>query len=356
MSRHSTRAIESQIKQIDELFRTHNDPHYVTIVDVKKDKNCDFHKNSPSRRESVDVGSKNVSRRGSTVSNLDKRRSFCSTDKLNMDKERYQKSRNSIASFTELVNRNILNDENGNYRGQMRRESMPVIDTNGRRTSLDTWNNRLFKGMEHPSNFPNMLRSPSANNKMVDINRRASSSWNVNHYHNYTNEENGNKAATNLDRKQSMSTSEKIFKRDYTQSPEPGNNSNGKGKELHSILKHNKRDIQQSQQKPTTGDDELKEIIKRLSFDYIENEMSQNGHRMDIDLLSNSDSSSGGGNGRISTSTKLTPRRISIDSLESSSRRSSRRFSDFSVNSDDLGTFKSRFNKALMEVRDVCFL
>lgn len=347
MSRHSNRVIESQIKKIDEIFRTHNEPHYVTVVDVKKDKNCDFHGKTPSRRGSVDVGgTKNLSRRGSMASNLESRRSYCSTDKLNTEKEKYQKSRNSIASFTELINRNIINDENGMYRNQMRRESMPVIDTNnGKKNSLDTWNSRLFKGMEHPSSFPNMLRSTGNANgtKAVDMSRRASSNWNVNHFHNYVSEEN----KTNLDRKQSMSTSEKIFKRDYTQSPEPR-----KGKELHSILKHNKRDLQQQQDKihTTAGDDELKEIIKRLSFDYIENEMSQNGNKMDIDLLSNSDSSSGG-NGRILTSTKLTPRRISIDSLESSSRRSSRRFSDFSVNSDDLGTFKTRLNKASIEVR-----
>lgn len=345
MSRHNNRAIESQIKQIDEIFRTHNEPHIVTIVDVKKDKNCDFHGKSPSRRGSVDVnGTRSLSRKGSMASNLDTRRSFCSTDKLNVEKEKYQKSRNSIASFTELINRNLINDENGTYRSQMRRESMPVIDTNGRKNPLDTWNSRLFKGMEHPSKFPNMLRSTNTNGvKNVDMSRRASSNWNVNHFHNYASEENNK---TNLDRKQSMSVSEKIFKRDYTQSPEPQ-----KGKELHSILKHNKRDIQSQPQQQkthtTTGDDELKEIIKRLSFEYIENEMSQNGNnRMDIDLLSNSDSSSGG-NGRILTSTKLTPRRISIDSLDSSSRRSSRRFSDFSVNSDDLGTYKARTtNKA----------
>lgn len=348
MSRHSNRVIESQIKKIDEIFRTHNDPHYVTIVDVKKDKNCDFHGKSPSRRGSVDIGgTKNLSRRGSMASNLESRRSYCSTDKLNAEKEKYQKSRNSIASFTELINRNIINDENGMYRNQMRRESMPVIDTNGKKNhSLDTWNSRLFKGMEHPSSFPNMLRSTNANGTKAAVDtttRRASSNWNVNHFHNYASELN----KTNLDRKQSMSTSEKIFKRDYTQSPEPR-----KGKELHSILKHNKKDQQQPEKIQTTaGDDELKEIIKRLSFDYIESEMSQNGNKMDIDLLSNSDSSSGG-NGRILTSTKLTPRRISIDSLESSSRRSSRRFSDFSVNSDDLGTFKTRLNKAAsLEVR-----
>lgn len=350
MSRHSNRAVESQIKQIDEIFRTHanNDPHYVTIVDVKKDKNCDFHGKSPSRRGSVDIGTKSLSRKGSIASNLESRRSFSSTDRLNAEKEKYQKSRNSIASFTELINRNLINDENGMYRNQMRRESMPVIDTNGRKNPLDTWNTRLFKGMEHPSNFPNMLRSTNVNgNKNIDTTRRTSSNWNVNHFHHYASEDNNK---TNLDRKQSMSVSEKIFKRDYTQSPEPR-----KGKELHSILKHNKRDVQQPQQQQKTqisaaGDEELKEIIKRLSFDYIENEMSQNGNKMDIDLLSNSDSSSGG-NGRILTSTKLTPRRISIDSLESSSRRSSRRFSDFSVNSDDLGTFKSRLNKASIEVR-----
>lgn len=343
-SRHSNRVIESQIKQIDEIFRTHsnNEPHVITLVDIKKDKKCDFHGMLPSsRRGSIDVNNTNarsLSRKGSIASNLESRKSFCSSDKLNAaaaERFKNKNSRNSIASFTELIDRNnLLSDENGRYNGtngrsQMRRESMPIIDTNGKKHNpLDTWNSRLFKGMEHPSKFPNMLRSTITvnNNNGVknggDMSRRASSNWNVNHYHKYSD------ANTNLDRKQSASVSDKIFKRDYTQSPEPK-------KELHSILKHKKSD-----------EDELKEIIKRLSFDYIENEMTQNGNKMDVDLLSNSDSSSG--NGRILTSTKLTPRRISIDSLESSSRRSSRRFSDFSVNSDDLSMPKTR--KSLVQV------
>ncbi|KAG5678997.1 hypothetical protein PVAND_008606 [Polypedilum vanderplanki] len=324
MSRHTNRAIESQVRQIDEIFRTHSNteqPHVVTIVDIKKDKLCDFHGKSSSpasRRES----SVNLSRKSSNAS------TFCSTDKLNAAAAK-KNSRNSISSFTELIDRNLIPDENGNGRNAMRRESMPIIDSNGRRNNpLDTWNSRLFKGMEHPSKFPNMLRSTTSinGNNVPDMSRRASSNWNVNHFHNYS-KENGSKH-TNLDRKQSASVSEKIFKRDYTQSPEPK-------KELHSILKH---------KKSTADDDELKEIIKRLSFDYIESEMARNGHKMDVDLLSNSDSSSGGGNGRNFTTNKSTPRRISIDSLESSSRRSSRRFSDFSVNSDDLTSLKTRAN------------
>jgi hypothetical protein len=365
MSRHSKNLIESQLKQIDEIFRTHsnNEPHVVTIVDVKKDKSCDFHGKAPSlsRRGSVDItkSANNInsngfnSRKGSisstsnNASNFDSKRSFCSTEKLN-EKLHNKKGRNSIASFTELVNRNLILDDHERY--QMRRESMPVLDVKRSSSStLDTWNKKLFKGMEHPSNFPSTLRSSklNGNKSQHDTSRRASSNWNVNHFHNYTN--NGTK--TNLDRKHSISVSEKIFKRDYAHStsPEPK-------KELHSILKHNGSNNTNNNNhngsshnvnKRATVEDDLKEIIKRLSFDYIEKEMSQNGHKIDVDLLSNSDSSSGD-NGR--TSTKLTPRRISIDSLESSSRRSSRRFSDFSVNSDDLVMFKSRANKTPVQV------
>lgn len=343
MSRRSSRVLETQLKQIDAIFRAHSaDPPAVIVLDVKKDRNCDIHGICESRRGSND-SAKNLSRKGSTASTIDasKRNSYCSTEKLNENFRKKNNNRNSIASFTELVERSVTpNGNNGYHRASIerelsrpRRESMPIIDNmkspNGKKNPLDTWNTRLFKGMDHPSNFPNTLRSSSQslNGKNGDTtSRRASSSWNVNHFHNY----NGN---TNLDKKLSLSTSEKIFKRDYANgstgsSPEPK-------KELHSILKHKKPD-----------EDDLKEIIKRLSFDYIEKEMSQNGgNKVEVDLLSNSDSSSGGTGRRTPlTSLKAAPRRISIDSLDS--RRGSRRLSDFSSTSgdDDTVTLRNRLN------------
>lgn len=331
MSRRNSRAIDTQLRQIDAIFRAHEEPHVVTIVNIKKDKNCDFHRNSPSRRGSADIINDS---RGRSMSPSTETKPFCSTEKIN-EKMHKKNSRNSIASFTELINRNDIKSvdrvDHAAAPITKRRDSMPIVEvTNGgvKKAPLDTWNKRLFKGMEHPSNFPNMLRSSQSHTKVgnYDNSRRGSSNWNVNHFHNYT-----NGSSSNLDRKQSLSTSDKIFRRDYTNgssnasSPEPK-------KELHSILKHNNNNGKKNN---LDSEDELKEIIKRLSFDYIKEEMSRNGNnRMDIDLLSNSDSSSGG-TGRILTSTKLAPRRISIDSLDSSSRRSSRRYSDFSVNSDD---------------------
>lgn len=348
MSRRNSRVIETQLKQIDAIFRAQSaDPPVIKVLEVKKDKNCDIHGVSTSRRGSFD-SAKNLSRKGSNASNAEsKQSSFCSTEKLNENFRK--KNRNSITSFTELVERSVTPNGNGFKRDSMdretfnrpRRESMPIIDStkplNGKKNSLDTWNSRLFKGMDHPSNFPNMLRSSSQNLNVKNTgdmpSRRSSSSWNVNHFHNY----NGN---TNLDKKQSLSTSERIFKRDYA------NGSNGSSpepkKELHSILKHKKPD-----------EEDLKEIIKRLSFDYIEKEMSQNESKIDVDLLSNSDSSSGG-TGRRTPITSLKPalRRISIDSLDS--RRSSRRLSDFSSNGDDAEddvlTFRHRFKKSSDEV------
>lgn len=345
MSRRNSRVIETQLKQIDAIFRAHStDPPVIKLLEVTKDKNCDIHGVCTSRRGSFD-STKNLSRKGSNASNVDsKRNSFCSTEKLNENFRK--KNRNSITSFTELVERSVTPNGNSFKRDSIdretfnrpRRESMPIIDnvkfSNGKKNSLDTWNSRLFKGMDHPSNFPNMLRSSSQSLNVKNAgdvtSRRSSSSWNVNHFHNY----NGN---TNLDKKQSLSTSEKIFKRDYangsnSSSPEPK-------KELHSILKNKKPD-----------EDDLKEIIKRLSFDYIEKEMSQNGNKIDVDVLSNSDSSSG--TGRRTPVTSLKQRRISIDSLDS--RRSSRRLSDFSLNGDDADddilALKNRFKKSSAEV------
>lgn len=347
MSRRSSRVLDRQLKQIDAIFRAHSeDPPVITVLEVKKDKKCDIHGICTLRRDSVD-SAKNLSRKGSSASTIDatKRNSYCSTEKLN---ENYRnKNRNSIASFTELVERSVTPNGSTFNRSAMerelanrpRRESMPIIDnvkpSNGKKSPLDTWNTRLFKGMEHPSNFPNMLRSSSQSlngkNGADTAERRASASWNVNHFHNYNGKANG----TNLDKKLSLSTSEKIFKRDYANgsagsSPEPK-------KELHSILKHKKSD-----------EDALKEIIKRLSFDYIEKEM--NDSKMDVDLLSNSDSSSGGTGRRTPlTSIKAAPRRISIDSLDS--RRGSRRSSDFSMNGDDdIVMLKNRLNRSSAQV------
>lgn len=351
MSRRNSRVVETQLKQIDAIFRAHSvDPPAITVLEVKKDKKCDVH---AVRRGSTD-STKNLSRKGSTASTIEgKRNSYCSTEKLNENFRK--KNRNSIASFTELVERSVT--PNGFNRDAMerelfnrpRRESMPIIDNNlkpnGKKNSLDTWNSRLFKGMEHPSNFPNMLRSSSQslngkNGGDMNNGRRASSSWNVNHFHNY----NGNTNETNLDKKQSQSTSDKLFKRDYANgsSGSAGSSPEPKKEVLHSILKQKKSD-----------EDDLKEIIKRLSFDYIEKEMSRNDNKMDVDLLSNSDSSSGGtGRSRTPiTSIKAAPRRISIDSLDS--RRSSRRLSDFSMNGDDdddIVTLKNRLNRTSLQV------
>lgn len=355
MSRRNSRVIDTQLKQIDAIFRAHSaDPPVIKLLEVKKDKNCDIHGVCTSRRGSTD-STKNLSRKGSNASNGGtngelKSTPYCSTDRLNENFRK--KNRNSIASFTELVERSVTPNGLGIKREALdremlnrpRRESMPIIDNTkrpvGKKNSSDTWNSKLFKGMEHPSKFPNMLRSStqSLNGKdTVDYHSpKSSSSWNVNHFHNYNGKANG----TNLDKKQSMSISDKIFKRDYANggasstgsSPEPK-------KELHSILKHKKHD-----------EDDLKEIIKRLSFDYIEKEMSQNGAKMDIDLLSNSDSSSGGGAGRRTPVTfKVDSRRMSIDSLDSS-RRVSRRLSDFSSvddeADDDVVTLKNRLNRS----------
>lgn len=339
MSRRNSRVIESQLKQIDEMFRINeNSESVIKVIDIKKDKNCDVH--GLSRRGSTDSTKSNLIRRASTASNVDvtKRNSISGTDYLNKNAALYRKrNRNSISSITDLVHRSVT--PNGRSESidrelfsRPRRDSAPIIHDNSRtkRNVLDTWNSRLFKGMEHPSNFPSMLRSSTSTLNIVPLNkghnndkgtmmsRRASSSWNVNHFHNY----NGN----NLNKELSKSTSDKIFKRDFTN----GNKSNSispepkKGFQPTSILKHKKHE------------DDLKEIIKRLSFEYIEKEHNTdcalNGHKVDSDLLSNSDSSSG--TPAVTFVPKLSlPRRISIDSLDS--RRSSRRFSDFSINGDD---------------------
>ena len=336
----NSRVIENQLKKIDEIFLAHSaDLPIIKILEFKTDKNCDVHGYPiiSSRRESID-SVKSVSRKGSSASNPDKKNSlFCSTERLNENFRK--KNRNSITSFTELVERNVTPIKREALDRELysrpRRGSMPIIDdvkpSNGKKSSLDSWNSKLFKGMEHPSNFPNMLRSSSQNLNAkngceVHGGRRSSSSWNVNHFHNYPE----NSSENTSDRRQSM---HRYSISSTGSSPEPK-------KELHSILKQKKND-----------EDDLKEIIKRLSFDYSEKEVCQNATKSDTELLSNSDSSSATGHRTPITTLKVTPRRVSIDSLDS--RRGSRRLSDFSSfdeADDDIVSPNKRFIKSSNQV------
>lgn len=339
--RHSRMLIESQVRQIDDIFRANSGNECcVTVLECKTDKNCYIHGvNGVNRRGS------SVSRRGSTASTYDpsKRNSYCGTpDSIN----RKKMNRNSIASFTELVHRP---NDNGFRRESVerdifqkyRRDSAPVMESSikSKKSAIDNWNSRLFKGMEHPSNFPNMLRSSSSTNQInsiqtkqydkLSLSRRSSSQWSVN-----------SSNSSNLDKKVSVSTSDKLYKRDYTlaDSKEKINGiTNGVKKETPpptSILK-----------KKT--EDDLKEIIKRLSFDYIESEVRNGRKSVESDRFSDVS----GSRSKSPSSTK-TPRRVSIDSLDS--RRSSRRYSDFSINGDedidDHVLFKNRNNSKQSQV------
>lgn len=336
MSRRNSRVIDAQHKQIEELFRANANPESIAVVEVTTDKNCNVH--GDSRRESFD------SRRSSVVSNhekREKRQSFCSTDTLNSMAAK--KNRNSIGSFTDLVQRHpgftretasVERDIFSKYR-----ESVPSLETSKSkiRRGSDTFSSRLFKGMEHPSNFPQMLRSSQSINQLnsmpikndksekITLSRRSSSNLNVSN-----GQTNGN--AT---KRISISSIDKMGKRDYSLNNDANNNLTKKEFHPTSILK----------KRP---EDDLKEIIKRLSFDYIEKSVlngespgfdSVDSKMPEIDVLSISGSSSGGKSSTTplaSTPVTKTPRRISIDSLASlDSRRSSRRFSDFSINGDD---------------------
>lgn len=312
MSRRNSRMIaESQLRQIDEIFRVNSDAEpYVKLLEIHRDKNCNVH--GVNRR-----GSAGLSRKSSMASNyeVNKRNSFCSSDSLNKNKA----NRNSIGSFTELIHR----PSNNGFRKESieqdifqkyRRGSTPTSQANRtKRYSLDTFNSKLFKGLEHPSNFPTMLRSSTSSTQLntspaknesekFSASRRSSSQWSVN-----------SSNSSNLDKK----LPDRNFKRDFT-SPtvELKNNK----KEPISILK--KR-----------NEDDLKEIMKRLSFDYIEDEVRNGRKSVESDLFSDiTKSSEHSSHSPRATPTKL-PRRVSIDSLES--RRSSRCFSDFSINGDD---------------------
>ena len=99
MSRRNSRVIESQLKQIDELFRINeNSESVIKVIDIKKDKNCDVH--GLSRRGSTDSCKSTVVRRGSTASNVDvtKRNSICGYDSLNKNAALRKRNRNSYLS------------------------------------------------------------------------------------------------------------------------------------------------------------------------------------------------------------------------------------------------------------------
>lgn len=173
-------------------------------------------------------------------------------------------NRNSIAHFGDL-----------NYSGasrlnpDRRRDSLPVL-------------NKPVKPMEHPSDFPSMLRTTSVST--VDLRRKPSVTT----------------------RSSSINKRSSLNLEDHHHIHNPFTTSTGK---LHSILKN--KASSPSKDSETSSDQDLCDLTKRLSFDsgIVKQPLLNRRNSNDSSYSSYS-------------------RRISIDSLDA--RRNSRRFSDVS--------------------------
>lgn len=301
MSHLSHNRLRQQLKDIDSLFRTNSPVKEVEIIYNELDKNCDVHSSmeNGSRRKSLEsVRSKSRNSRCGSLSlseSFDERREsfpeYLQHYSLIEDHEC-----NNNKSLSDILESTVISSSPRNNKLRHRSEDRDVITNRAnnakKRTSeprdwhksssistsnISTIQSSKKNSIDHPSKFPDMLRSTS----QKDISRRSSWSYLPN---------SSRKASLPLNNKQLNSSVNSL-----------------------SSLKTEPR--------------------FRLNFPSSHHQQRRDSH---------SDSSSSSGVQKLSK-----PRKISIDSLNSSSRRSSRKISDFGL-SDDENRFRFNFQHETM--------
>lgn len=273
---HRSCGVDKQLRKIDEIFMNQKE-NEVRIIESRTSRNCSVH--GSHRRGSVcSVAVAPVKKRdwvvGSSMADL-RRPSYGSIYNVGREEEMAKRkvrlaNRNSIAHFGDL-NYSVTG---GRLNPDRRRDSLPVL-------------NKPLKPMEHPSDFPSMLRTTSVST--VDLRRKPSIST---------------RRPSAINAKRSSLNLEDHHPTIHN----PFTTSTGK---LHSILKN--KASSPSKDSETSSDQDLCDLTKRLSFD---------SGIVKQPLLSNRR------NSNDSSSYSSYSRRISIDSLDA--RRNSRRFSDVS--------------------------
>jgi hypothetical protein len=298
MSQNSYGRVRQQLKDIDSLFRTNSPVKEVEIIYNEKDKNCDVHSINGNRRKSTDSVKSMSRRRGSMSSTLfgnERRDSFPEF----LEKYSIIENDEYIGSYDASSFADILESKISSSPRHKSVEREDISRANNKKTTSDikNWNKRSSistsnvnniksKSIDHPSKFPDMLRSTSTN----DISRR--SSWSN---------------LPNTNRKASL----------------PLNN------------KHSNYSLSslKSPESPSPSPSKFKLNLNNRRDSYSDSSNSSNGLRNFHNKYS-------------------MPRRISIDSLNSSSstRRSSRKISDFGLSDDDHENKKTLYDSYSLQV------
>lgn len=261
---HRTSGVEKQLRKIDEIFMNQKE-NEVKIIESRTSRYCSVH--GSHRRGSVCSVKKKDSVGSLSDLSAGKRASYGSIYNVGREAEMAKRkarlaNRNSIANFGDLYS-----------------SRKNLLSTDRRRDSLPTFY-KTVKPMEHPSDFPSMLRTTSVST--VDLRRKPSSV-----------------GRTAVNKRNSLNLDQTL---QY-----PFSTSTGK---LHSILKN--KASSPSKDSEDSSEHELCDLTKRLSFDSGIVKQSVMNRRNSNDSSYSSYS-----------------RRISIDSLDAM-RRNSRRLSDVS--------------------------
>lgn len=200
MSHISHNRLRQQLKDIDSLFRTNSPVKEVEIIYNELDKNCDVHSingihNSENRRKSLEsVRSKSRnSRRGSMSmsTSFDERRESFPEYLENYSVIEDHECNNNNTSLANILESTVISSSPRNKNLRHKSEDRDVISNRAnnkittsetrdwhKNSSISTSNINTIQsskngGIDHPSKFPDMLRSTSQN----DISRRSSWSY-----------------------------------------------------------------------------------------------------------------------------------------------------------------------------------
>uniref|UniRef100_A0A182P110 Uncharacterized protein n=1 Tax=Anopheles epiroticus TaxID=199890 RepID=A0A182P110_9DIPT len=280
--------VDRQLKKIEEMFNQNQKENEVKIIESHTSRKCSVHGThrrgsvcSVKRRDSIASSVGDLSTVGGVGKQQQQlhRPSYGSIYNVGREAEMAARrrsrlgNRNSIANLGDLPQHYVIapspagRKSLSGFADPRRRDSMPVLNT------IKPLSNRP---LEHPADFPSMLRATSVST--VDLRRKPSIGG----------------GGTGVTRRSSMSSKRNSLQLDDSLAT----------MKLHSILK---KAASPSKDSEDSGEHELCDMTKRLSF-------SQNGHQR-----RNSNDSS----------YSSFSRRISIDSLDAS-RRYSRRLSDAS--------------------------
>lgn len=195
MSQNSYTRVRQQLKDIDSLFRTNSPVKEIEIIYNEMDRNCDVHSINGNRRKSTDSIKSMSRRRGSMSSSFGERR-----DSFPEFLEKYSIIENDEligscdASFADILERKIAAEDCYSPRHKsVELEDISRANSNKKTAESKKWNkrssisssnvniavsqsnNKNTKTIDHPSKFPDMLRSTSQSQN--DISRRSSWSY-----------------------------------------------------------------------------------------------------------------------------------------------------------------------------------